>query len=238
MKYCKKCDTLKPVDLFYKNKKSKDGLTHYCKNCSKSYYYSVNVVKEKPKIKTCNKCKLEMPATSFYNRKHREDGLSTMCKRCLVNASIASRFRLTIEQYEAMLLRGCEACGSFEKLCIDHDHSCCPGQVTCGKCIRGVLCGNCNSAEGFIKSINQASGLIKYMKEKGALMSRGLADGPEPEEKRGPTNEELHDAFQDIAGFVGMLSARLEALEDVIAKAIKVNLPEEEAVDKKRIKGL
>jgi len=31
---------------------------------------------------------------------------------------------------------------------VDHDHSCCPGQVTCGKCIRKILCNNCNGMIG------------------------------------------------------------------------------------------
>jgi hypothetical protein len=68
-------------------------------------------------------------------------------------------------------------------------------------------------------------------------MSRGLTDTPTPEES-GPSVKELEDSFQDLAGFVGMLSVRLETLEDLMASAIKLHLPEEEAADKKRIKGL
>lgn len=68
-------------------------------------------------------------------------------------------------------------------------------------------------------------------------MSRGLTDTPSPEES-GLNLQELDDAFKDLAGFVGMLSVRLETLEDLMASAIKLHLPEEEAADKKRIKGL
>lgn len=36
-------------------------------------------------------------------------------------------------------------------LFVDHDHACCPGQRTCGKCIRGLLCNNCNFLIGLAK---------------------------------------------------------------------------------------
>jgi hypothetical protein len=33
MKECKKCNKVKNLDMFHKNKQSRDGVMHYCKEC-------------------------------------------------------------------------------------------------------------------------------------------------------------------------------------------------------------
>jgi hypothetical protein len=52
-----------------------------------------------------------------------------------------------------MASAGCHGCGGHEPIgnrgwMVDHDHACCPGPYTCGRCVRGVLCGRCNTVLG------------------------------------------------------------------------------------------
>ena len=82
------------------------------------------------------------------------------------------RYNLTPEKYDAMLKaqKGlCAGCLQDSKndripLAIDHDHVCCPEFKSCGKCIRGLLCYQCNSVLGYIKDdVNVLKRLIKYL---------------------------------------------------------------------------
>jgi hypothetical protein len=69
-------------------------------------------------------------------------------------------FELTIKWLERRADLDCELCGrrlsrksNVARPCIDHDHTCCPGERSCGKCIRGVLCMQCNTNIGAYESL-------------------------------------------------------------------------------------
>ena len=49
---------------------------------------------------------------------------------------------------------------------VDHDHSCCPSRVSsCGNCMRGLLCRNCNAGMGLLgDSIERLEGAAAYLR--------------------------------------------------------------------------
>jgi hypothetical protein len=137
-------------------------------------------------MKICYLCKESKPLSGYHSDKNRREGVSAKCKTCHAAYNkkrysdnpelfkfrrIMARYGLSKEEYLEMAKDGCHSCGSFKILHVDHDHSCCPypeGRTevnTCGQCIRGILCKDCNTAEGLLHSnIETAEKLLRYMK--------------------------------------------------------------------------
>lgn len=84
---------------------------------------------------------------------------------CKQHAATCYRFNLTVIQLDMTLIRGCQICGSKERLHVDHDHSCCSNSgESCGKCVRGALCSNCNTAIGLLgDDVGLLSSAIIYL---------------------------------------------------------------------------
>lgn len=83
--------------------------------------------------------------------------------------------RMTMEQYTALRLAQADRCGACKEplrfgetraVTVDHDPRCCqyetlsPGRkkgvpISCGKCVRALLCSPCNRAIGFFERYPQ-----------------------------------------------------------------------------------
>ena len=58
----------------------------------------------------------------------------------------------------------CPICNKREAKVIDHDHSCCDTTYSCGKCIRGIICSQCNQALGLLcDDVSILRNAIKYL---------------------------------------------------------------------------
>jgi len=77
---------------------------------------------------------------------------------------IEQTYSLSPAEYEALLaIQGgvCAICrratGKVRRLAVDHDHSCCDGPTSCGRCVRGLLCKPCNRMLGHLRDDPEAA---------------------------------------------------------------------------------
>lgn len=120
MKFCLKCKKEKESSEFNKSKRSKDGLTTYCRNCYKDYYLNnrdrvllrVKVYNENPVNKTKhkiwienNKDNIRIKARKYINNKRTKDinfKLAEILRKRIRNA-VSKDFKTT----SALNLLGC-----------------------------------------------------------------------------------------------------------------------------------
>lgn len=151
MKMCGTCKELKALSEFHPSygKDRRPGtVNNRCKVCANAAS-KLNYAKNKDKYKvTRDKRRADNPNQSIDDKRK----------------TLASLYNITLEEFNEMAKNGCHACGSFNRLSVDHDHTCCAGNKSCGRCIRGILCHNCNVAEGFLESsIDRVIALASYM---------------------------------------------------------------------------
>lgn len=139
IKICQKCNLEKDIELFSKGSLYKDGRRGTCKRCHADYmkkYYSENP------------------------EKMRERNNSNSRPNWKRHKMTESDFNKFLNKYDGK----CHACKTNEAINIDHDHECCPNNFSCGKCVRGLLCHNCNTALGLLKDNKQkVIGLLNYI---------------------------------------------------------------------------
>lgn len=99
----------------------------------------------------CKKCQ------NVRNKKSRIANILGVQKRQR-KQSLIENYRISDERYQELLSIQDFRCGICKEhqrdlkksLGVDHDHNCCPGKKSCGKCIRGLLCQKCNMGIGLL----------------------------------------------------------------------------------------
>lgn len=157
-KYCPGCEQILLHENFTKRVRSWDGLDIYCRAC-KSKQNAEHRASWSPERVEQDR------ARNRYGTVTREERLRNNRVYHL------KRHGLTVEQYDEMLqaqggvcasCRGTDQGGKYTRFCVDHDHSCCPGEFSCGKCVRGLLCITCNVVAGHFES-PRAAQVLEYL---------------------------------------------------------------------------
>lgn len=86
-----------------------------------------------------------------------------------------SKFNLTPEEYDEQNERQgsqCAICAretASRRMAVDHDHKCCVDRgESCGECLRGLLCADCNGGLGFFSDdISRLESAITYLQRGG-----------------------------------------------------------------------
>ena len=77
-------------------------------------------------------------------------------KKYLQKSFLKRLYKLSLEQFNDLKNSQDNKCPCGRNFTdyvpqVDHDHSCCPGNESCGKCVRGLLCQRCNMVAGMLE---------------------------------------------------------------------------------------
>lgn len=177
VKPCSRCKQTLPTSSFGKNRTMTTGLRSECKPCRSEVDKSRAALPRERSTteKCCPRCERVLEASSFTSSPHNSDGLHSCCRECTRSKRLVYMYNITLDQYREMAKNGCQitGCGSFNSLEVDHDHICCPGERSCGKCVRGVTCGTHNRGMGNFRDDPAAlEAAAAYLRRYAALPSK------------------------------------------------------------------
>jgi hypothetical protein len=168
-KICSVCEKEKTLDNFYSTdtyKKYKFQVDHYCKSCrnAKNLKAQRGPANKPCTVDNCERrhyakgyCRLHYDRVRNYGRTEIYQevlGLNEVRHGFYSFESRVERMGITLKEWEQLSKDGCNICsakpgkGTIRNLHVEHDHKCCPGSKSCGKCVRGAVCNRCNTAIG------------------------------------------------------------------------------------------
>jgi len=155
MKWCRRCEVVRPMADFPKHSKTRDGLQVYCRTCFADSYRQRRAAAGKvvrpadvpDGHKFCRGCQQIKPQAAFSGITGKRARLTFRCNDCTSRRDrerhLQYSYGLTEADVAAMLTtqRGvCAICQAADAVHIDHDHA--------TDAVRGMLCFRCNAALG------------------------------------------------------------------------------------------
>lgn len=141
MKTCKECGETKPLGEFYRNPPHAKGYRTKCKECLRAWgreYQRRPEVAERRRI---------------AQRKRKRSREQIFAHRLWTWHRVRPEryYRLVEAQGGRCAICNTDEPGGQGRWHVDHDHECCPGQHSCGNCVRGLLCSRCNPMIGMAR---------------------------------------------------------------------------------------
>lgn len=117
----------------------------------------------------CLQCSRELPLACF--NKNGANSFQPRCIRCEADKRLSDKYGLSKDSWDALFERQggcCAICKAIEPggrgwWHTDHDHDCCPGENTCGRCVRAIICNQCNLAIGYVERHTNFADVLKYV---------------------------------------------------------------------------
>lgn len=137
MKQCRICRKFKEETEFVKTKFEKSGRRSECKDC---------------RAKSVRKWGLENPLKRKKSRQEETRRRQLEPFEVRRNRWLKWKHGISLEEYNILFQKqnfSCAICksktaGGKGMFHVDHNHKCCNGEKSCGKCTRGLLCTTCN----------------------------------------------------------------------------------------------
>lgn len=116
-----------------------------------------------PSASQCRECRRRLDRTKYHADREAGRAQSRMWRERnpekVRAAKRKHRYGITGQEYTRLLAAQGERCaicrtadpGAGQTWNVDHDHGCCPGERSCGRCVRGLLCKRCNTGVGMFR---------------------------------------------------------------------------------------
>ena len=140
---------------------------------------------EPVQTKRCSRCKDDLPLEAFARSVKGAFGRQAYCRLCntrymrrwiALNRDKTAvnrlwiKYRLRPDDVASLLQAQHDCCaicqrpfGDDRAWQPDHDHKCCPGETSCGACIRGLLCGYCNRIAAWIEHSPEPAEFVRRL---------------------------------------------------------------------------